>query len=504
MLQNKPPKRFVQKVKQFLPLSQSPGRWLGLMLATLLLVLVCRPPAVAGTPLPYSELEFPPLEEVQMPEYERYELDNGMVVYLLEDRELPLVSGQAIIRTGSRLEPPDKVGLAELTGIVLRSGGTLEHPADELNQMLEQRAAVIETSIDETSGSASFSVLSEDLETVFNLFAEVVREPAFAPDKLQLAKIQKSGEIARRNDDPGDIASREFQKLVYGENSPYARTIEYANLDNISREDVVNLYQQYFYPDRTILGIVGDFDSEDMKVRIEEAFGDWQQASDSLDSIPEASQKFESGIFLVNQPQLTQSSILLGHIGGQFDNPDYPALSVLNEVLNGFGGRLFNEVRSRQGLAYSVYGVWNPNYDYPGLFLAGGQTRSNATVPFIKSILSEIEQLRTAPITEAELERAKESILNSFVFNFDEPSEILARLMRYEYYGYPEDFLFEYQSAIQEVTVEDVLQVAQEHLQPEQIVTLVVGNTEEIQPSLSSLGTEVQSVDVSIPEPSRS
>ena len=496
--------RFTQKVRRFLP-RQSPSRWIGLMLTTLLLVLICRPPAVAGTPRPYSELEFHPLEEIQMPEYERYELDNGMVVYLIENHELPLVSGQAIIRTGSRLEPTEETGLAQLTGTVLRSGGTLQHSADELNQMLEQRAAVVETGIDETSGTASFDVLSEDLDPVFDLFAEVLRYPAFAPDQLQLAKVQKSGEIARRNDDPGDVATREFQKLVYGDSSPYARTVEYQTLDNISREDVVNFYQKYFRPDRTILGIVGDFDSEEMKERIEATFGDWQPPADAPEiSVPEADQKYESGVFLVNQPQLTQSNILLGHIGGQFDNPDYPALSVLNDVLNGFGGRLFNEVRSRQGLAYSVYGLWSPRYDYPGLFLAGGQTRSNATVPFIESVMSEIEQLRNTPVTEEELERAKESILNSFVFNFDEPGEVLSRLMRYEYYGYPEDFLFEYQRAIEETTVEDVLQAAQKHLHPDQIVTLVVGNTDEIQPSLSRLGSEVQSVDVSIPDPSRS
>ncbi|MGK7877923.1 MAG: M16 family metallopeptidase [Xenococcaceae cyanobacterium] len=471
----------------------------------MLLVLVLRPSAIAGTPRHYNELEFPPLPEVQLPKYERYQLDNGMVVYLVEDHQLPLVSGTAMIRTGSRLEPLEKVGLAELVGTVMRSGGTEQHPADQLNQMLEQRAAMVETGMNTTSGSASFNALSEDLETVFNLFAEVIRYPAFAPDKLELAKTQKRGGIARRNDNPGDIASREFQKLIYGHSSPYARTVEYETLDNISGEDVIGFYQKYVRPEQMILGIVGDFEPGKMKTLIEKAFGDWQPVSPApRETVPSASQKYQSGIFFVDQPQLTQSNILLGHLGGQLDNPDYPALSVLNGVLNGFGGRLFNEVRSRQGLAYSVYGFWSGRYDYPGIFIAGGQTRSDATVPFVKSLLSEIERLRTTPITPEQLAYAKESILNSFVFKFENPSQTLSRLMRYEYFGYPKDFIFQYQRGVKATTVEDVQRVAQKYLQPDQIVTLVVGNADDIQPPLNSLGTEVKAVDISIPEPQSS
>ena len=189
-----------------------------LSLALLTLILSCtgRISAEADIPKHYTELEFKPLAEIQLPEYDRYELDNGMVVYLLEDRDLPLISGTAIIRTGSRFEPDNQVGLASLTGDGMRSGGTKNHPPDQLNSILEQKAASVETSISTTSGSASFSTLTADLDTVFPLFAEVLREPAFAPEKFAIAKKQQQGGIARRNDDPRDIASREFNKLIYG------------------------------------------------------------------------------------------------------------------------------------------------------------------------------------------------------------------------------------------------------------------------------------------------
>ncbi len=476
--------------------------WLGLLVMSMLLVVLLRLPAVAATAQHYTELSFEPLPEVKVPKYSRYLMDNGMVVYLMEDHELPLVEGTAIIRTGDRLEPADQVGLASLTGTVMRTGGTQQHSADQLNQLLEQRAAAVETSIGESSGSASFSALSEDSEMVLDLFAEVLQEPKFAQDKLDLAKTQLQGNIARRNDDPSDIAAREFQKLIYGQESPYARTVEYATLDNISRQDVVDFYQQYFHPNKMLLGIVGDFDSQKMRSLIQKNFGNWK-SSQKLDksNLPAVSQAKLGGIFLVDQPQLTQSYVQIGHLGGQFNSPDYPALDVLNGVLNGFGGRLFNSVRSRQGLAYSVYGSWSPRYDYPGVFFAGGQTRSEATVPFIKGIQTEIEKLKSELVTPAELAYAKDSVLNSFVFNFENPSQTLSRLMRYEYYGYPADFLFRYQKAVEATTAADVQRVAQTYLKPENLVTLVVGNTAAIKPPLTQLAAEVTPLDITIPEP---
>lgn len=476
-------------------------RWVGLLLVSMLLVVLLRLPAVAAGARHYTELSFQPLPEVQLPEYERFVLDNGMIVYLMEDHELPLVGGTALVRTGDRLEPAEQVGLARLVGTVMRTGSTQQHSADELNQLLEQRAAAVETGINTTSGSVSFSSLSEDLEMVFGLFTEVIREPVFAQDQLDLAKTQLRGAIARRNDAPNGIASRVFQKLIYRNDSPYARTVEYATLDNISRDDLISFYRQYFYPNNMILGIVGDFDSQQMRSLIQKKFGDWTSRKMLTPQLPSVSQFKQGGVFLVDQPQLTQSYVQIGHLGGQLDSPDYAALDVLNGVLNGFGGRLFNSVRSRQGLAYSVYGSWSPRYDYPGIFIAGGQTRSETTVPFIQAIRSEIERLKAEQVTPAELAFAKDSVLNSFVFNFEEPSQTLSRLMRYEYYGYPVDFLFRYQRGVEATTAADIQRVAQTYLKPENLVTLVVGNAAAIQPPLTELTAEVTPVDITIPQP---
>ncbi|MGK7944558.1 MAG: M16 family metallopeptidase, partial [Microcystaceae cyanobacterium] len=409
------------------------------------------------------------------------------------------------VRTGRRLEPSEKAGLAGLTGRVMRTGGTKNHPPQELNEMLEQRAAAVESGISQDAGVVSFSGLSKDIKVIFPLFADVVRYPAFDTQQLALAKTQTQGAIARRNDNPSSIASREFRKLIYGENSPYARTVEYETLNNITRDDLSAFHNTYFQPDQMILGITGDFERSQMKELIEQYFGNWQASPNkvALDA-PAIAQNYQQGVFMADQPQSTQSSIILGHLGGKLNSPDYPALSVLNGVLNGFAGRLFNELRSRQGLAYSVYGSWSPNYDHPGLFVAGGQTRTETTEDFIEALLTEIERVRTSPITEEELAFAKDSILNSFVFKFENPSQTLSRLMRYEYFDYPEDFIFQYQKGVKDTTIKQVQQAAQKYLEPSKIVTLVVGNAEAIEPLLSGLEKEVKLVDISIPTPEQS
>ncbi|MBF2045933.1 MAG: M16 family metallopeptidase [Leptolyngbya sp. IPPAS B-1204] len=488
-----------------------PQKWLrysvmAILMSLLIVIGFGRAPALAVTPRHYTELQFPPAPEVKIPPYTRFELSNGLKVYLVEDHELPLVSGVATVYTGDRLEPADKVGLASIVGQVMRIGGTTQHPAEVMNQFLEQRAASIEIGINTTAGSGGFSALTEDAEEVMGLFAEVLRQPAFPDEWLEFSKNQWRGSIARRNDSPDGIASREFQKLIYGADSPYARTVEYKTLDNISRADVVNFYQRYFYPNNMQLGILGDFDTEAMRSLIENLFGDWQPTTNPVGrelwkSLPPVRQAKTGGVFLVDQPQLSQSTVQLGHLGGKLDHPDNAALSIMNEVLNGLGGRLVNEVRSRQGLAYSVYALWAPQFDYPGVFVAGGQTRSDATVPLIQATLTELEKIRTAPITEAELARAKDSVLNAFIFNFATPFQTLSRVMRYDYYGYPQDFIFQYQKRLEATTVADVQRVAQTYLQPEKLVTLVVGNASAIKPPLSDLtpDAKVTKIDVSIP-----
>lgn len=465
----------------------------------------------AAAPLPtlqdyYPDLTFPPLPDIQLPAYERFTLGNGLGVYLMEDHELPLVQGSFLVRVGDRWEPANQAGLGSLVGELLRDGGTDRHSVQEINTFLENHAAAIETSISTTAGQVSFSALGEDLEPVLGLVAEILRQPAFGDDRLELAKTRRRGSIARRNDNPSAIASREFIQLLYGEDSPYGWTEEYTTLDNIDRAAVVDFYQRYFHPDRILMGIVGDFDPATTRPLIENLLGDWQTFGPPLPPLPPVTQAHIGELFTIDQPTMTQSYIQMGQLGetgaGQLNSPDFPALSVLNEVLNGFGGRLYNQVRSRQGLAYSVSSQWQPNYDFPGLFIAQGQTRTETTLEFLAAVHQELENLAQQPISAAELQYAKDVVLNSFGFSFQAPSQTLSRLLRYEYYGYPADFIFQYRAGVEAVTIADVQRVAQTHWQPDRWITLIVGNIAPLEPAalapFSPKGT-ITPLDITLP-----
>ena len=232
-----------------------------------------------------EQLTYPPLPDLHIPQPTRVVLDNGMVVFLLEDHELPIVQVSARIRTGSRLEPADKVGLAALTGTVMRSGGTTTWTGDDLDDYLERKAASIETGIGVTAGSASMTCLIEDFAEIFAVFGDVLRNPRFDQEKLALAKRKVMAGIARQNDNPGGILSREFAKLIYGNDSPYARVETYSTVNNISRQDLIDWHETYVVPNRIILGLVGDFQTEKALDLVKRTFESWPQGKSFDDPV---------------------------------------------------------------------------------------------------------------------------------------------------------------------------------------------------------------------------
>ncbi|HNS22434.1 MAG TPA: pitrilysin family protein [Sedimentisphaerales bacterium] len=451
----------------------------------------------------YRELKYPRLRDIQVPEVERVTLANGMQLFLLEDHELPLIYVSAMIRTGSIYEPADKVGLASLTGTVLRTGGTTSRTGDEIDEQLEQIAASVETGIGRSSGSAYMSVLKEDIDTGLPILADVLMNPAFRQDKIDLAKVAARTSIARRNDNPNAIASREYAKLIYGTGSVYARHTEYATLDSIARDDLVAFHRRFYHPNNVMLAVWGDFETKKMVARIEDAFRNWRKAQVDVPPVPEVKYEFRSTVNVVVKEDMSQSCIRLGHLGGMMNDPDYFGLMVMNEILGGsFTSRLFKNVRSRQGLAYSVSGVYGADFDHPGVFYASCQTKSQSTVHATEAIIEEIRRMTQEPVTDEELALAKDGFLNSFVFNFESRGEVVTRLMTYAYYGYPADFLQKTKENVEKVTKADVLRVAKAHLRPDTVQILVVGNPEGFDRPLSTFG-DVKTIDVAIPQPAQ-
>jgi zinc protease len=215
---------------------------------------------LAAQPVPdYKALKYPPLRQVTPPAPVFFTLPNGMKVFLLEDHELPLISGSVLVRTGNLFDPADKRGLADLTGSIIRSGGTKSKSGDDLDDELESIAASVESSIGESSGSVSFNCLKENSDQVLGIFKDVLTTPEFREDKVELGKTQARSGISRRNDDAAGIASREFSDTVYGRDTPWGWTIEYDDINRIKREDMVAFHRRYFFPKKLILWVYGDF-----------------------------------------------------------------------------------------------------------------------------------------------------------------------------------------------------------------------------------------------------
>jgi predicted Zn-dependent peptidase len=444
----------------------------------------------------YKELKYPPLHELKMPEVQREVLPNGMILFLVEDHDLPLIELSCLIKVGSVYEPADKVGLAEITGAVMRTGGTAKMNGDQIDEELDRLGATIETFIDITEGTASMSVLKEDIDRGLSILADILMTPQFAQEKIDLEKMNLRSWIARRNDMPIWIADREFGKLIYGDTSVYARTIEYKTIDNITRDDLIAFHQKYFHPNSVIMGVWGDFKTPEMIQKIKKAFAEWKAAKLDLPELPKVDYHFRPSVHLVRKEDINQTNIRIGHLGGMMNDPDYFALTVMNSILGrSFSGRLFKEVRSEQGLAYHVGGGYQYNFDYPGLLSLSCETKSQSTLQAIKSIMNEVKRISQQEVTDEELEMAKNTFLNSFVFKFDNKGEIVNRLLTYEYYGFPLDFLQKTKENIEKVTKQDVLRAAKTHLHPDDLVILAVGKDSDFDQPLSVLG-EVDTIDI--------
>ncbi len=450
----------------------------------------------------YKDLKYPALNRLRVPEPVRFQLPNGISVYLVEDHELPTIGLSAMVRVGSRWEPVNKAGLASITGAVIRTGGSRAHGGDQLDDELDRLGASVETGIDSDIGNASVSVLKEDIDKGLSILADILQHPAFPQDKIDLAKIAERDSIARRNDDPQGIAFREFGKVIYGKGSPWSHQTEYATIDAITRADVVAFHKQFFQPESVILGAWGDFQASEMRAKIEKAFGAWQKGGHPKPETPpvDPGARNRTGVYAINKDDINQSTVVMGMLGGRRDDPDFFALDVMNNVLGGgMASRLFSQVRSEQGLAYDVFSSWNAEWDHPGIFAAVGSTKSETTVKIIRALKREIERLGQSPVTDDELARAKDSILKGAAFDFDSTGKIVSRLMFYEYFGYPRDYLQRYLDGVRAVTRADVDRVARQYLKTDQFAVVVVGKEKDFDEPLSAVG-KVTATDITIPK----
>lgn len=459
-------------------------------------------PQSAGSnsaPQSWKQVPVPPLHPFHPQEPKRVELPNGLVIFLQEDHELPLIDGHIRIRGGLRDEPAGKAGLESVYADVWRTGGTRSRTGDELDDLLEMRAARVEAAPGEDSTSLGWSSLKEDFDRVLPVVLDLLQNPEFRQDKLDLAKQQLLSLILRRNDEAGEIAQREATRIAYGRDNPYARVPEYYTVAAITRDDLINWHKRTVAANNIILGIAGDFDATVMEKKLRDAFGKLPKGL----PFPHSDVAFHDpvpGIYLAQKDDVDQSTVEILGLGIERRNPDYYAVEVLNELFGGgFNSRLFSNIRTRQGLAYSVGGGIGTSYDHPGILNLSAATKSGSTAAVIESLRKQMDDLIKDGVKDDEVQKAKDAILNSFIFAFDSKQKVLAERISYEFYGYPADFLERYRSGIEKVTPADVDRVARKYIHPQQLATLVVGNAKDFDHDLATFG-KVTNVDISIPQ----
>ena len=453
-------------------------------------------PASALAPTP------PPPPRFEIPRPQRVALDNGMAVMLLEDHELPLVTVTALVRTGSRLDPPAKLGLGALAGELLRTGGIARGvdprlaPAgalsgDALDDLLESHAAAMEVAVGESSASASLNCLAGDFASLLPVFAAMLRYPAFDAARLDLARDLAKARLERENDDAETVMWRELARLVYGPDSAYGRTPTFATLDAVERADLVGWHARQLQPQSVVLGLVGDFHADAALAAMRAAFADWPRGAvqpPGGESFPYRRQP-NPGLFVIDKRDMSQSEVVMGHLGVLKNDPDFHALQVLDDVLSGsFASRLVSDVRTAKGLAYEVVGRVGSDWDHPGLAALSLSTKAQTTAAGIAALLAEARDLTARPPTDEEVARAKQSILASFVFHSDSRAKVLDQQLVFELYGYPSDWLERYRAAIEAVTTAAVRQAAARHVHPDQFTILVVGPGETTDRSLAPFG----------------
>jgi zinc protease len=468
------------------------------LLATSIAATAQTPKPAATQSEPWKSIPIPPLHAFHPTEPTHITLPNGVQIFLEEDHELPFTDGFIRIRGGSRDEPADKVGLVDLYGAAWRTSGTTTHPGDQLDDQLAAKAASIETDGGQAATAISWSSFSSDFGTVFPIVMDLLEHPAFKEDKLDLAKQSMATSILRRNDDASSIAQREALELVYGKNNPYGREPELATLSAVTLADLNAWHQKTFDGANIIVGVIGDFNTKDMEAKLRAAFGSIPRGTELITPKVNFTEP-TPGIYYANKSDVDQSNVFMVGLGTEERNPDFYALSVMNEVFSGgFGSRVVQDVRTRLGLAYSVGGSFGAAYDHPGVFAVGLGTKSSSTVAATKETLKQVELLRTEPPTPTELSRAKDDLLNGFIFHYDTPEKVLGEQVTLAIYGYPSDFLERYREGIEKVTSADVARVAQKYVEPQKLAIVVVGNVKEIQPPLSTLGKTTK-LDISIP-----
>lgn len=437
----------------------------------LLLLTGCAVPFRSENP---KALHFAPLS-FDLPQVEQFRLSNGVRVFLREDHELPLVTLSAMLEGGGVDDPAGKSGLARLHASAMRSGGAGDMSADAVDAALDRLAADLSVGSDAYATTLNLSVQRSDLEEGLGILCNMLRRPRFEEKRVELARRRLVESIRRQADHPGVVAYKALVSAVY-DGHPLGELPSVESVAAVTRQELTAFHRRFFKPDNLWLAVSGDIDRKTLETVLGRSLSGWQGSIGAVRNLKPLPAPEAPTLRLVSK-DIPQTTIQMGSRGIDKNDHDLYALRVLNFILGGgdFNSRLMQEIRTRRGLAYSVYSAFQIGRRLPGLFVAGAETKNASADEVVLLMRQEMEKLTREPVTGDELALAKDSLINSFVFAFEDAHEVVSQTMRLAFYGYPDDYLSLYRKRLAAVTADDVLAAARRHLHPEDLTTVLVG-----------------------------
>ncbi|MGE5820227.1 MAG: M16 family metallopeptidase [Deltaproteobacteria bacterium] len=409
----------------------------------------------------------------------RVELDNGMVLLTSEQRALPMVSIELLIDAGSRYDAPQQEGEAHLTARLL-TYGTNRRTAVQISDALDFIGASLSARTSHDLASVSLTVLKKDLATGLELLADVLTSATFPQEEIDRQKQSIIAAIRAREENPGDIAQRRFAALLYPQ-SPYGRPVEgtEASVKSLQQRGVREFYERYYRPNRSIMAVVGDVSQQEVVQALNQSLRLWRKGEPGGQlSTPSV---IGSPQMIRVDKDLTQANIVMGHEGVPRDNPDYYAIQVMNYILGGggFSSRAMDSVRNQRGLAYSVYSAFNSEKSH-GTFEFVLQTKNETALEVVRILKEEVRRMREQRVSERELSDAKKYLTGSFPLRLDTNRKVANFIAQIEFFQLGINYPERYADLINKVTVEDVEGVAKRYLQPDKLITVIIGNQKKI------------------------
>ncbi len=416
--------------------------------------------------------------DFKIPNVLKSTLDNGITLFTYSDHEIPLITARILLRTGSFCDFKNKEGIADITGRLVRTGGVVGIPADSVDEMLDQFAGYLEFSVSADTTTAMLSVLKDDLDKGLLLFSRMIISPAFEEQKLQIAKSIKIEELRRLPDDPFRLARREFNRQMY-KDDPRGRYPSIKSIEEIKREDLIQFHKKYFRPENMAIAVSGDITHTEAFKMANKYFGSWKLTG-ATDNLQQMRNTSKGGVYFVKKA-VPQSVILIGYDAPGKKDSSYFPFSIFDFIIGsgGFTSRIFQKVRTDQGLAYSTGSFYRADINY-GQFVIYAITKSSSTHAALLLLQSIISDANKKGVTEGEMSWAKKSVDNGFLFSFLTADQIAYQQMKISHDKLPSDYLATYRKNISKVAANSIQEVVNKYLTNDSATLLILGNDEAL------------------------